>query len=167
MNAQERSRELVESLRAAYGDLEHPNYLFKEKRYKSLLRHPFISDAMLRYFVKNDTDLNDHASLHLRVLHNDGSMMVCLSFVDNWAMLFRLEKVNPVYAEVIEPSSSSVLPAEQEVMRLLGQHGFNLVTRREAAVSVDMNLFNTDRTEARLYHAIVSDDGIVPQVLLD
>jgi hypothetical protein len=167
LNTTERSRELVESLRAAYGNLERPNHSFMEKRYGALLHHPFITDAMSRYFVKNETDLNDHASFHLRVLHDNGSMMVCLSFVDNWAMLFRLEEVNPIYAEVIEPSSSRVLSAEREMMRLLEQHGFTLVTRREAAAPVEMNLFHTDRTESRVYHAIIADDGIVPKVLLD
>lgn len=167
MNELERSRELLESLVAAYGSLEEPNYSFMEKRYKSLLRHPFLGDLLSRYFVKDDTDLNDDAALHLRVLHNEGSMMVCLSFVDSWAMLFRLEMLNPVYAQVIEPSSSPALLAEREVMTLLEQHGFKLITRREAASHVEMNLFNTNRADACLYHAIVADDGIVPSVLLD
>jgi len=167
MNEPGRAYELLESLMAAYGSLEEPNYSFMEKRYKALLRHPFLTDVMSRYFVKNDTDLNDHASLHLRVLHKDGSTMVCLSFVDNWAMLFRLEVLNPIYAEVIEPSSSRASPADRELIQLLAQHGFKLITRSEAARPIEMNLFNTDKTEARFYHAIIADDGIVPEVLLD
>ena len=167
MSGHERLPELIESLMLVYGSLEQPNYAFMEKRCKSLLYHAFIVDVMSRYFVKNDTDLNDHASLHLRVLHGDGSLMVCLSFVDNWAMLFRLEKLNPVFTEVIEPTSSPIFPAEREVMHLLEKHGFRLIKKSEAAARIEMNLFNTERTETRLYHAIIADDGIVPKVLLD
>jgi hypothetical protein len=122
---------------------------------------------MRMYFVKDDTDLNDHASLHLRILHQNGSMMACLSFVDNWVMLFRLETQNLVYANVLDGSSPHILPAEREVMKLFSQHGLKLISREEAAVPINISLFNTDRTETRLYHAIVADDGIVPKVLLD
>ena len=92
-------------------------------------------------------------------------MMVCLSFVGNWAMLFRLGKQNPVYTDVIENLSQYIFPAEGEVMGLLNQHGFKLVNKKEAATPIAMNFFNTDKAEARLYHAIISDDGIVPKVL--
>jgi hypothetical protein len=167
MSSVERLQELILSVKNAYGSLEQPSHSFMEKRYKSLICHPFVSDVLSRYFIKNDTDLNDHASLHLHILHDDGSMMLCLSFVDNWAMLFRLEKQNPIYSSVLDTSSLHLAGAECEVMKLLNQYGFKLVSREEAAVPIDMNLFNTDRSDVRLYHAIVADDGIVPKVLQD
>lgn len=166
MNSRGRVHSILETLKAAYGSLQEPNYAFAPKRYAALRCHPLVGDVMSRYFVKDDTDLNDHVSMHLRVLHAHGSLMLCLSFVDKWTMLFRLEAENPVYTEVIERASHDLLPAEREIMGLLRKHGFRLVTKSEAATPVQMKLFNTDRQEARLYHTIVADDGVVPLVLL-
>ncbi|HUT57769.1 MAG TPA: hypothetical protein VNA25_07940 [Phycisphaerae bacterium] len=166
MSATERFQEILTTARAAYGDLEEPNYAFAEKRYRNLRRHPFIGDLMSRYLVRDDTDLNDHVSVHLRVLHAEGSAVVCLSFVGNWAMLFRLASESPMYEDVIGPECYRALPPERDIAMLLRNHGFKLLTKAEAALPISMNLFNTDRDETRVYHAIVADDGVVPKVLL-
>lgn len=165
MQCNEIVKELLQSVELSYGSLDNPNYGFMEKRYKTLIRHPFIFEMMSRFFVKNDTDLNDHASLHLKVIHDDGSMMICLSFIDNWAMVFRLDRKSECYSDVLASSSPSLLPGEREAMKLLDQHHFKVVSREDAANPIAMTLFNTDINDARIYHAIIADDGIVPKVL--
>ena len=158
-----RISELLESIRTAYGSLENPNFSFIGIRYEMLLRHPIVADIMSRYFVKNDTDMNAHAALHLRVLHDQGGLMVCLSCVDHWAMLFRLD--DPLYVKVLDDSTLDLLGAERDMLKLLAEHGFKLVSRHEAATPIPLNLFDTDLDETRIYHAIVSDDGVIPEVL--
>lgn len=166
MSTEARFQEILGTVRDAYGNLEEPIYDFVEQRYAALRHHSIIGDLMSRYYIRDETDLNDHVSMHLRVLHAEGSVVVCLSFIDNWAMLFRLASGSQVYEDVIEPQSSTARTPERDIMSLLQGHGFRLMTKAEAAMPIAMSLFNTDRDEARLYHAIVADDGIVPQALL-
>ncbi len=138
-----------------------------EKRYGSLLRHTFVADVMAKYFVKDDTDLNDHAALHLRVRDDTGvTAQVCLSFVSNFALLFRFNGQSLVYAEVVDESTPGLRLLERDILALLQKHRFKLLTKSDAAAPIEMELFNTDKSDARVYHAVVSDDGIVPQVLL-
>lgn len=165
MNTPQRFGEILATIKSAYGSLEEPNYAFAEKRYRALRCHTLVGELMRRYFVRDETDLNGHVSMHLRVLHAEGSVVVCLSFVDNWAMLFRLASEVPVYEEVILPDSSTATNSEREIALLLQNHGCKLLTKDEAAQKVAMNLCDTDRDEALVYHAIVSDDGLVPKVL--
>lgn len=165
MTSANRHEEIVSSIRAAYGSLEKPNYAFAEGRLKTLRGHACVRDLMSRYRVDDQTDLNDHAALHLLVRHDDGGCVVCLSLVAPWAMVFRLERESLLYERVIEASSPEILPAERDVIAQLGRHGFELLTREEAAMPIAINLFNTDREDARVYHAVVSDDSVLPRVL--
>ena len=167
MSASHTSQEVAESIKTAYGNLEQPNYSFMKKRYGVLRRHPVVTDLMTRYFVKDDTDLNDHAAVHLRVRDTNGSMLqVCLSFVANFVMLFRFQIDSGVYSEVVDRETKSRCVLEDEVLALLEKHKFRLLSKMEAAAPIEMNLFNTERTDTRIYHAIVEDSGVVPQILL-
>lgn len=166
MSVRSRLDEILATISAAYGNLDEPNYAFAAVRLRKLRHHPVIGDLMSRYFVLDETDLNDHVAIHLRVLHGEGSCVLCLSLVDSWAMLFRLAHESRVYEKIIEPFCPAALSAELHIAELLQGHGFKLLTKGEAAWPVAMNLFNTDREESRIYHAVIADDGIVPDVLL-
>lgn len=166
MQKESRLQEILESIKRAYGSLDDPNYSFAERRYRSLRCHPFVLDMMKMYYVQDQTDLNDHMALHLEILHKDGSMLICLSFVDSWAMTFRLETQKKPQNKILE-ASSDLLPDERGIVDMLFKHGFKQITKEEASTRVDMNLCDTDRSEARLYHAIISDDGTLPPILLD
>jgi len=161
-----RFEEIVATVKAAYGSLEEPNYTFAEKRLRDLRKHPVISDLMTRWFVHDETDLNDHIALHLKVLHAEGSCVACLSLVDSWAMLFRLGHESEIYKEVIDPTQLGASSSERDIIDLLHKHGFKLLSKAEAALPIPMSLFNTERDEVRVYHAVVADDGVVPEVLL-
>lgn len=177
-----RFEEILATVKAAYGSLEEPNYTFAQKRLRKLRQHPIIGDLMARYFVRDETDLNNDLALRLRVLHDEGSCAVCLSLVDRWAMFFRLAHESRVYADnwalllnlaygrgylgVIDSSCSGASASEQDIIELLHKHGFKLLSKAEAALPLPMNLFDTERDEARVYHAVVADDGETPEVLL-
>lgn len=165
MTAGNRHEEIVSSIKAAYGSLEKPSYAFAERRLETLRRHAFVQDLISRYRVDDQTDLNDHAALHLLVRHSEGSCVVCLSLVAPWAMVFRLARESLMYARVIEANSPSILPAERDVVEQLGTYGFKLLTREESAAPIAINLFHTDLEETRVYHAVISDDGVLPQVI--
>lgn len=158
---------ILKTVRFAYGSLDEPNYAFAEKRLRKLRQHPVISDLMSRYFVHDETDLNVHVALHLRVLHDEGSCVVCLSLVDDWAMLFRLAHESQIYERVIGLKCPETTSSEKDIAELIQRHGFKLLTKAEAALPVPMNLLNTERNDTRVYHAVIADDGVVPEVLLD
>jgi hypothetical protein len=162
----ERLQEIMNSLRAAYGSLEEPNYSFAEKRLQSLRHHSLIIDLMSRYSIRDITDLSDHLALHLEVRHAEGANVVCLSCIDHWSMLFRLAFENPIYDKIIEPSCYGALGPERDIVQLLQKYGFKMLTKVEAAFPVSIKLFNTESNQALVYHALISDDGVVPQVLL-
>ena len=159
--------EVVRAIETAYGSLTQPNYTFMKKRCNSLRRHGFVADLMGRYFIKDDTDMNDHAAIHLRVQDSKGVMIeVCLSFVANFAMLFRYETGSLIYNQVLDKESTNLNAIELEVLALLEKHNFTVLTKSEAAAPIEMNLFNTERTDTRIFHAIIGDSGVVPEVLL-
>lgn len=166
MSISDRYVEIVATVKAAYGSLDEPNYAFAESRLQNLRQHPVIGDLMMRWFVHDVTDLNNHIALHLKVLHAEGSCVVCLSLVDKWAMLFRLGHKSQVYSEVIGPTQFGASSSERAIIELLQKYGFKLLSKAEAALPLPMKFFNTERDEARVYHAVVADDGVVPEVLL-
>lgn len=166
MNTTERFHEILATVNAAYGSLDQPHFAFAAERYRKLKCHPVVNDLMSRYFVRDETDLNDHVAMHIRVLHPEGSDVVCLSFVDKWAMLFRLIPNSLLYERIIETGYAGALAPERDIIGLLQENGFKLLTKVEAAQPIAMNLFNTERGDTRIYHAIISDDGVIPQVLL-
>jgi hypothetical protein len=96
-------------------------------------------------------------------VHGQGETMVCLSLVGNWAMMFQLRRDR--YSAVIEEDSSGLASADREILRLLAYYGFRLLTGAEAVLPIGINLFDTPRDEARVYHAVISDDGILLDVL--
>ena len=55
---------------------------------------------------------------------------------------------------------------ERDIIALLQKHGFKLLSKAEAALPIPMSLFNTERGEVRVYHAVVADSGMLPEVLL-
>ncbi|MCA9101574.1 MAG: hypothetical protein KDA63_10505 [Planctomycetales bacterium] len=166
MNKPLTSPSIVEAIRAAYGDLERPNYAFTKKRYKTLIRHDFVADLMATYFVKDDTDLNDHVAVHLRVRDNHCvTLQLCLSLVSNFAMAFRYDSNGLLYSEVVDGSTADLTDFEREILNRLEKYGFRVLCKSEAAVPIEMNLFNTDANDARVYHAVISDSGLVPDVL--
>lgn len=163
MDASSRRSEIMESVLAAYGNLDAPSFHFQEVRYEQLLKHQVVFELLGRYFVKNETDLNSHAALHLHVVHADGETMVCLSFVGNWAMMFQLRK--GLYSAVIDEHSPAMTPADREIIRLLSKHGFRLLTGAEAVMPVEITLFDTPRDQARVYQALISDDEVLPEAV--
>ena len=161
-----RFAEIVATVKAAFGSLDEPNYAFAEERLRNLRQHPVIADLMARWFVRDETDLNNHMALHLKVRHAEGCCVVCLSLVDKWAMLFRLAHESQVYEEVIHPAQPVLSSSERDIVELVQKHGFNLLSKAEAALPIPMNLFSTERDDVRIYHAVIADDGVVPEVLL-
>lgn len=159
-------QQIIDAVYAAYGREKRADYSFMESRRRNLIRHEFVCDMLARYFVKDDTDLNDHAALHLRVHDEDGILLgVCLSFVANFCMVFRFEPGTLLYSSVVDQSISSITNFEADVLALLAKHHFRIITRDEAITPIELNLFNSDKTETRIYHATIDDCGILPRVL--
>jgi hypothetical protein len=156
-------QEVVQSLEAAYGDLALPDLSSQERRYRLLVTHGIVFEMMRRFFVKDETDLNDHMAVHLHLCAPRCNLMVCLSLVEPWCMVFRMQHDEEVYDSVIEDTPRS--GPEAEVVLLLERHDFRIVGRQLAAMPLRMSLPNTDDDDVRIYHGIVSDDGIVPEVL--
>lgn len=155
---------MIASIKQAYGDLDRPNYSFQERALKNLRRHPLVAEIQKRFPAKDITDLNDHQALHLHI-HEPAGVMLCLSLVSPWAMVFRISPRDQLYECVIDRSATDLSALEINILSLLEQHGFTVVTREEAATPIRMNLFDTDRSDVRVYHALISDDGVVPAVL--
>jgi hypothetical protein len=80
-------------------------------------------------------------------------------------MVFRIVPGELIYERVLDGEASDLFPMEARILFLLEQHGFTVMTREEAATPLKMNLFSTDRSDVRLYHALISDDGVIPAVL--
>ena len=162
------NQRIVDEIIAASGSLEHPSYEFMEKRRKALARDPLVGCLMQRYFVKDDTDLNDHAAIHLRVQDKNGTtVQLCLSFVDHFAVLIRFQNQSLIYQNVVDGSEERLQPIEQDILRLLEEYGFRPLGKSELAAPIEMNLYNTDRNETRVFHAVVDDCGLIPQFLLE
>ena len=167
MNRSINNQEVVEAIKVAYGSLEQPNYLFQEKRYKALLRHDIIADLMASYFVKNDTDLNDHAALHLCIQDDNSiTLELCLSLVSNFAMLFRFQARSMLYEVVVDEFTPDLQAIERDILTLIEKHRFRLLSKSNLAAPICMTLFNTKKSDTRVYHALVDDCGVVPQYLL-
>ncbi len=161
------TEEMLSRILEAYGDMQHPDCSFMERRYQELLGHPFVNELMADCSVRDVTDLNDHAALHLLVgLAANANVEVCLSFVSNYAMVFRLQKGSRVYQSVVTRSTPDLHKLEMKIMDFLERYDFRIVSRQEAATPIRMQLFETDLQDTTIYHALISDCGIIPSVLL-
>lgn len=158
--------EIVASLEALYGNLEQPHYGLTEKRLTMLRRHPFLKSLFQSFFVHDETDLNNHMALHLRVRGDEGDCEVCLSLAVPWAMLIRVTP-DQMYSHVIASSNDCSTKMEREILALLERYKFKVLRRAEAASPIPMKLFDADSNETIVYHALISDDSVVPQFLFD
>lgn len=92
--------------------------------------------------------------------------MLCLSCVGAFAMLFRMDPGNAIYEAVVDTATEGLWRAERDILALLEKYAFHVLSKCDAALHLDMQLFNTEREECRVYHAVISDDGVIPHVLL-
>jgi hypothetical protein len=150
----------------AYQGSGEPRFAFIANRYEILRHHPAVSELMQRCFVKDATDLNAHCALHLQVLTVSGGLMACISCVSPWGMLFRCEGNEPRYVSVIDSAAQATSAEESDVLMTLRCHGVVLVSKEEARERVDVELVDADPSNTIVYHAIVSDEVFIPDVLL-
>ncbi len=162
-----RTAQIAASIRSAYDGRGERRFAFIEKNYETLRHHPVVSELMQGYFVKDATDLNAHCAMHLQVMTGSGGLMVCLSCVSPWGMLFRLQDQEPRYVSVIASTDEAGSAEEAEVVTSLRRHGIELVSKEEARERIDVQLVDADPGHTIVYHAIVSDETFIPDVLLE
>jgi hypothetical protein len=72
-----------------------------------------------------------------------------------------------MYSHVIASSNDCSTKMEREILALLERYKFKVLRRAEAASPIPMKLFDADPNETIVYHALISDDSVVPQFLFD
>lgn len=153
---------ILKDLQATCGDLSKPNFAFAEERYKKDIHGTVVRDLMVRFFVKNLTDLNDDVSYQLHVKGRQSEWIVWLSLVGPYALITRISGDPP---RMGAPESSSIRSEDSEESDLkdvLGRNNLLLLDRSVAESPVSIALFNTEPENTKVYQALFSDRDVLP-----
>lgn len=159
--------EIKRDVLCAYGSLENPNFEFEHEHQRQRLYEPFLRDLaavllldVLGFFkIANITDVNsDHGFVF--AIQNGGEWRLQLSFVGSYAVLMRLTE--RAVLEVVDSDSTKNSLAENQIIRLLANHGVSLLEEENLETPIDLKLFDTDPRNVRVYQALFSDRDVLP-----
>jgi len=159
------ANEIKHLIEKKYGSLQSPDFSFVKNSYKELKSSDLVWELAKRFYIKDSTDLNDHVSLQLDLHTESGNWLICFSFLGCFCVLFRLDDMG-MYEKVITKNEISLLKEEKEIIALCLRYKYELMQKELLGEPVRIQLFNTDIEETNIYHAMFSDDGIVPEILI-
>jgi hypothetical protein len=159
--------EIKRDVLRAYGSLEKPTFEFEREHQRQRLYEPFLRDlaAILLldvlgfYKIANVTDVNsDHGFVF--TIQNGGEWWLQLSFVGCYAVLMRLTERGVL--EVVDPDSTKNSLIENQIIRLLTNHGVSLLGEEHLETPIGLKLFDTEPRNVRVYQALFSDRDMLP-----
>lgn len=146
---------------SAYGSLDSPNYSFVQKvaqqqPYSDLVK----SLKAMGFEIYETTDTNEDVSF-CYVLTSSLRWALQLSMVGRFAVFFRLDECGRPATDLTE-EESNVTEEEANVLRLLKDDGVLVLGHSILSRRFPISLFNTEKNDACIYHALFSDVEVLP-----
>lgn len=149
---------IMQDIKVAYGSLEEPNFIFKQRNYSSRPYNNIVSKLSSEFEVEEDTDLNADVSQQLTVKHKDGSCAVELSLVGRYAVLLRVfDGCTPM---VLTDQNSNEY--ERKIIDIVEKNDVKILPQEVLEEKIELRLFYTERDRVCVYQALFSDTDFLP-----
>lgn len=157
-------RKYREIVCAAYKDLDHPDFSFVKKVLHARPYEPLIRKLRDFFAIEELSEAEDDVCFSYLLKGQTALWKLDLSVVGPYGILVRLR--NPVRATdflVLDQTDRIDLTGpERKVLDLLRLSGIKLLGVDELSISVPITLYNTEKSQAKLYHALFSDREALP-----
>ncbi len=151
---------VVEAVARRYGSVSERDYSFV---IEALAARPY-ADLVHRLAtlvdIEETTDPNDDVSFRYVVTQEGDAWYMSLSMVGPYGLLLRLSDRGA--HEVIADLASAESDREAEILALLEHAGIHLLSREAAEQPITLRRPGADEDEARIYHAVISDEPLLP-----
>jgi hypothetical protein len=136
--------EVVQSIRAAYGSLDHPRFDFVADSVRARTYSAMIGQLAQSFSTQDDTDVNTDVSFGCLLASGGERWLLRVSMVGPYAVLVRLGREVGGGVVLSGPTASSS-EAEQQLMGTVAASGLRLLDRDLLSRTVYQALFvNTD-----------------------
>lgn len=150
---QKKFEELVLS---AYKSLDRPDFGFAEKAYASRPYDPIIKRLRDYAAVEELAAADDDVCFGFFLKGRDALWKLDLSTVAPLGLFTRLRgRMTP--DDLLHPQKADLIAFEVKVMDLLQGGGIKLLSFDELSIPVPLTLYNTAKSNVRLYQALFSD----------
>ncbi|WP_425427558.1 hypothetical protein [Actinoalloteichus hoggarensis] len=159
------TQDLTALIRQAYGgDLTRPVSFFIDTQLKQRPYDPVINDlGELGLQLHEFTDPNFYVAFGYKITDDTpvtSSWVLELSMVGRFGVLART--AHNEWHRLLYPAEPDLHPIEAAMLDILTTHQITLPTRQELEQPLEMTLDFTDPENVRVYHALFSDEDLLP-----
>jgi hypothetical protein len=154
------SSTLIQAVRQAYGSLEEPNYSFVQSALATNPYRELIQRLAQHFTIEETTDVNDDVSFRYVLRHPPATWSLDLSMVGPFGLLMRLSETNE--HAVVTGETELVGRRERSLAASLATAGIQLLPRSALEERIDLRRPLEDGEETLLYHALISDEPLLP-----
>lgn len=153
------AKELIELVKARYGSLEAPNYLWTHGAFDAKPHAAVVGELRTKFQVKDLTDPNDDVCTNLVVeIPRRAEWQVWVSLVGRFAAVTRGD---PAGARVVSARDGGDSDDFALVDALAG-HELEVLPRAVLETPINMPMFNAEPGEVILFNALFTDADIRP-----
>ncbi|WP_075738874.1 MULTISPECIES: hypothetical protein [Actinoalloteichus] len=145
------------------GNLADPDYSFitsqmELRPYDSLIQQLGALDSVQ---LSEHTDTINYVAFAYKVDHPQQEWVLELSMLGRLAVLARTGEHQ--WQRLMYPGDQDLHAVEQQMFALFAEHQIEFPSRATLELPIDMTLDYTDPENARVYHALFSDEDFLPQ----
>ena len=152
--------EVVQSIRAAYGSLDHPRFDFVAFSGRARTYQAMIGRLAQWLSTQDDTDVNTDVSFGCLLAASGERWLLRVSMVGPYAVLVRLGQEGG--GEVLPGPSPSSSEAEQRLIGTVAASGLRLLDRDLLLRTVPLRLLAAPSGTASVYQALFVDTDFPP-----
>lgn len=151
---------VVEAVARRYGSVSEPDYSFVTKALAARPYADLVHRLAALVDVEETTDPNDDVSFRYVLTREGDAWAVSLSMVGPYGLLVRLSE--PGGHEVITDRATAESDREAKILALLEDAGIHLLSREAAERPIALRRPGDEDEQARIYHAVISDEPLLP-----
>jgi len=146
---------------AAYKSLDQPDFSFVKRGFSSRPYDPLVKRLRDYAAIEEIAEADDDVCFSYLLKGRDALWKLDLSLVGPFGIFVRLRS-RVARHDFLHYGKADLTGFETKILDLLKGAGIKLLTSVDLSLPLPMTLFNTERQEVRLYHALFSDRSRLP-----
>ncbi len=151
---------VLRTIEERYGSLSQPSYAFVQEAIAAQPYAQLIDEVSRLADLEETTDANDDVSFRYVLVQRGDAWALDLSMVGPFGLLMRLPRQGP--QEVITGRASTESTPEADLVALIERAGVYLLSREMLEREIPLRRPGDEGDVARLYHAVISDEPLLP-----
>lgn len=145
----------------AYGSLETPDFSFVQKAVDGYAYGELVTSLKSNFAACDHTDINYDVCFSFIVGSEKCKLFLQLSMVGKYAGFYRLSDAGRV-VKFLSDSANELREKETNIVKLLLENNFRILTRKDMEIQVHLVLINTEPENVCVYQALFSDTDFFP-----